>query len=189
MNKMADLFKNVFWYIIKSVWTVFLYILKYVPRFQEAYDEALVRLRRPLPWIYLIRIKAKDVDIEPRFLPLLPDRFKTQKMCEKAVEKYQWLLKYVPDWFVTHQQIKIWHDNDDYCNDDELIEWYEGYHKCSAQKAKIKKELMPITWIHQGGGIGVFLKMKNERQKNFGHKYGFFVPCDQIQKFFFDQTK
>ena len=48
-------------------------------------------------------------------------------MCEKAVKKYLWLLKYVPDWFATHQQIQIWHDNDDYCNDGELIEWFKGY--------------------------------------------------------------
>ena len=27
---------------------------------------------------------------------------------------------------VTDQQIKIWHDNNEYCNDDELIEWYDG---------------------------------------------------------------
>ena len=60
-------------------------------------------------------------------------------MYKKAIKKYIWLLKYVPDWFVTHQQIKIWHDNDDYCNDDELIEWYEGYQKSKAQKAQIKK--------------------------------------------------
>ena len=124
---MIDLFKNVFWYIIEGACTVLLYMLKDVLDFQEAYDEAVVRCCRPLPWIYLIRIRAKDVFIEPRFLPLVPDRFKTREMCEKAVKKYLWLLKYVSDWFVTHQQIKIWHDNNDYCNDDELIEWYEGY--------------------------------------------------------------
>ena len=86
------------------------------------------------------------MDTEPPFLPLEPDRFKTREMCEKAVEKYLWLLKYVPDWFLAHQQIKIWHDNDDYCNDDELIEWYQGYQKRKAQKAKIKEELLPISW-------------------------------------------
>ena len=42
-------------------------------------------------------------------------------MCEKAFKKYLWLLKYVPDWFVTHQQPKTWHDNDDYCNDDDEL--------------------------------------------------------------------
>ena len=75
--------------------------------------EVVARRRSPLLEIYLICIKAKDVDIEPRFLPFLPDRIKTREMCEKAVKKYLWLLKYVLDWFVTHQQIKIWHDNDD----------------------------------------------------------------------------
>ena len=55
-------------------------------------------------------------------------------------------MRYVPDWFLTHQQIKIWHDNDDYCNDDEIIEWYQGYQKRKTQKAKIKEELLPIAW-------------------------------------------
>ena len=67
-------------------------------------------------------------------------------MCENAVEKYLWLLKYVPDWFLTHLQIKIWHDNDDYCNDDEFIEWYNAYKKRKTQKAQTKKELMPVSW-------------------------------------------
>ena len=44
--------------------------------------EAVVRCHRPPRWIYLIRIKAKDVDLEPRFLLLVPDHFKTQEMCE-----------------------------------------------------------------------------------------------------------
>ena len=39
-------------------------------------------------------------------------------------------------------------NNDDYCNDDEVIKWYEGYQKHKVQKAQIKKELMPIAW-HQ----------------------------------------
>ena len=32
----------------------------------------------------------------------VPDQYKTQKMCNKAVKEYAWLLKYVPYWFVTH---------------------------------------------------------------------------------------
>ena len=68
-------------------------------------------------------------------------------MCEKAVKKYVWLLKFVPDWFVTQQQLKIWHDEDDYYNDDDKhIEWYDGYKERRAQKAKIKEELLPIAW-------------------------------------------
>ena len=45
--------------------------------------------------------------------------------------------------FVAQEQIKIWRDNYD---DDDLIEWYDVYEKRKAQKAKIKKELLPITW-------------------------------------------
>ena len=62
------------------------------------YDEAYCRRG-----IYLIRIciKAGDVDIEPRLLPVVPDCSKTREMWEKAVKKYLWLLKYVADWFAT----------------------------------------------------------------------------------------
>ena len=139
---MIDWFKNVFWYIIDRAFIAFSCILEYAYNPQERYDEAC-----HCRGIYLIRIciKAKDIDIELHFLPVVPDRFKTQEMCEKAVKNCLWLLKYVPDWFVTHQQIKIWHDNDDYCNDDKLIEWYEGYKKCKAQKTSGKEGLLPIA--------------------------------------------
>ena len=80
--------------------------------------------------------------IEPYSLAFAPDCFKTQEMCDKAIEidpfilrhapvnlKTQGmyirpaqgslgLLEYVPDWFVTQQQIKIWRDDDEYCNDE-----------------------------------------------------------------------
>ena len=101
MNKMINLFKNVSWYIIEGACTVLLYMLKYVPAVQQVHDEAVVCRRSPLPEIYLICIKAKDVDIEQRFLPFVPDYFKTREMCDKAVRKYPWLLQFVPDWFVT----------------------------------------------------------------------------------------
>ena len=84
MNKIINLFKNVFCYIIEGAFTVLLYMLKYVLGVQEAYDEAVVLCHRPLPWIYLILIKAKDVDIVPCFLPLVPDRFKTREMSKTA---------------------------------------------------------------------------------------------------------
>ena len=67
-------------------------------------------------------------------------------MCIKAVEKYSLILIFVPDWFVTQGQVKIWHDYNYYCNNDKLIEWYDGYQRHKAQKAQIKKELIPIAW-------------------------------------------
>ena len=76
----------------------------------------------------------------------IPDRLKTQEMCEKAVMDDPSSLHFVPDWFVTQQQLKIWHDDNVYCNDDGLIEWYKGYKYCKAQKALMNKRLMPIAW-------------------------------------------
>ena len=70
-------------------------------------------------------------------------------MCEKAVEVGPWLLIYVPDWFITQQQLKLWHDDKQIWHDDdnnEFIKWYEDYEKRKAQKAKIKEELLPIAW-------------------------------------------
>ena len=55
-------------------------------------------------------------------------------------------LGYVPDWFVTQQQVKIWHDDDDDDDDDDrLIELYDDYQGCKTQKVQIKKELMAIA--------------------------------------------
>ena len=66
-------------------------------------------------------------------------------MCDDAVWEDPYSLKFVPDWFVTQEQIKIWHDEHDYHGDDELVEWYDGYEKRKAQKVKIKEELMAIA--------------------------------------------
>ena len=71
--------------------------------------------------------------------------FKTQEMCDKAVRRKPWLLEYVPDWFVTQEQLKLWHDDDD-CDDDELIEWYEGYQKTEGPESTKKEELLPTAW-------------------------------------------
>ena len=88
--------------------------------------------------------QALEVDLH--ILRYVPDYLKTQKMCDEAVQNGLCTLKYVPDWFVTQQQLKLWDDDVYCCNDDYLIEWYEGYKKRKAQKASIKDELIPIAW-------------------------------------------
>ena len=59
----------------------------------------------------------------------------------KAVEEDPGLLEYVPDRFVTEQQIGAWGDDDDYYDDHKLIEWHGDYLKRKAQKAQIKKRV------------------------------------------------
>ena len=43
-------------------------------------------------------------------------------MCDKTVKDDPYSSQFFPDWFMTQQQLKIWHDDDDYYNDDELVE-------------------------------------------------------------------
>ena len=102
----------------------------------------------PLSLVYVPdRFKTKEIEVGPWQLYNVPDHLKTQDMCDKAGKDDFLSLQYVPDWFVTQGQVKIWHDDSEYHDDDdEVIEWYDGYKKRKAQKAKIKEELLPIAW-------------------------------------------
>ena len=51
-------------------------------------------------------------------------------------------MQYVPDMFVTQEQINLWYDDSEYCDDgdeDNFFKWYDGYEKQKGQKASIKK--------------------------------------------------
>ena len=76
----------------------------------------------------------------------VPNRFKTQAVCNEVMRRGPWNLRYIPDWFVTQHQVKSWHDNVYYCNDNRLIKWHKGYKKRMAQEAKVKDKLVPIVW-------------------------------------------
>ena len=67
-------------------------------------------------------------------------------MCDKVVEDDPSSLQFIPDWFVTQQQLDIWFDDNYWYQDDDVIEWHKGYKKRKAQKALIKEELIPVTW-------------------------------------------
>ena len=92
----------------------------------------------------------KGVRFRPWLIGNIPDHFKTQEMCERAVEVDPSFLRFVPDWFVSQEQLKLWHDGDDWLirwwYNNRFIKWYDSYKKRKAQKAKIKEELLPIAW-------------------------------------------
>ena len=46
----------------------------------------------------------------------IPDRFKTQEMCDKTVKNNSSSLQFVPDWFVRREWMWMWYD--DYYDDD-----------------------------------------------------------------------
>ena len=45
-------------------------------------------------------------------------------------------LQCVSDWFVTQKLAKIWNDNEDYPDAEELAEWYNGYKNRKTLKKK-----------------------------------------------------
>ena len=53
-------------------------------------------------------------------------------MCNKAVKDDPFSLQFVPDWFVSQQQLDVWYGDDYWYNDDDITECYEGYKKQKA---------------------------------------------------------
>ena len=93
----------------------------------------------------------KAVEVDPWQLGDVPYHIKAQEMCDKAVWEDPSSLKYVPGWFATREGLYMCHDDyyDDDGNywddDDKCFKWYDGHKKRKAQKVQIKKELMPIA--------------------------------------------
>ena len=117
---------------------------------------------------------GKAVEKDPWLLKDVTDHFKTQVMCDDAVRDYLFSLEFVSKWLVTQQQIKIWRHNNHVYNDEMLIEWYEGYQKRKAQKAQIKKELMPIACHPSRYWDWCMSEDEKKRQKNCGYKHSLF---------------
>ena len=66
---------------------------------------------------------VEALELDPWQLNNIPDYFKTQKMCDKAVKDDPSSLQFVSDWFVTQQQIDVWYDDDYRDHDGEIIDW------------------------------------------------------------------
>ena len=108
----------------------------------------------------------------PCNLKFVPDHFKTQEICDKAVRDHSSPLQYVPDWFVTREGVDMWHDDNEYCDDDDedtFFKWYDR-HKID-------------------GGVGVSLRMKKGIQKHCRHKHGLFLYLVTRYKNFLTQKE
>ena len=87
-------------------------------------------------------------------------------MCDEAVTHYPCILLFVPDWFVTQELIKVWHDDNDHCGYDVIIKWDNGHQKRKAQKAKIKEKLILIAWHPSRWWDWCVPEDEKKRQKN-----------------------
>ena len=85
------------------------------------------------------------VRTETLLLAYVPGHFKTRKVCDRAVRKERLFLLFVPDCFMTQQQVKYLQDDIDDWYNNKLTEWYDGYQKRKAQKARIKEEFLSIA--------------------------------------------
>ena len=90
------LLNEVFWHIKWGILTAQMRMLKYVLGSQETYKEKL-RNNPSAPFLvpyYLRKQEMYDaaVLIEPYFLANVPNRYKTRKMCDKAVMKERFSL-------------------------------------------------------------------------------------------------
>ena len=88
----------------------------------------------------------QDLEVDPWQPDDVPKHFKTQEMYDDAVWEDPFSLKFIPNWFVSQQQLKLWHYNTDRYDDDEIIGWYKGHGRRKAQKAETKEELLSIAW-------------------------------------------
>ena len=75
-------------------------------------------------------------------LEYIPDQYKTQEMCNKAVFEIPWALKYVPDYFVTKEMMKMDYNKVCFC----CKNFYESYYKRKKLKKDIHEELALIAW-------------------------------------------
>ena len=89
---------------------------------------------------------SEEVRNKPYMLLFVPDHLKTKEISNKPLREDSFSLACVPDWFVIQGQVKLWHDDNDYCNDAELVEWYEVYKKRWALKIQIDKKLLRVRW-------------------------------------------
>ena len=131
-------------------------MLKYVPDYlktEKMCERAVEEDSWPLVYVpdcFKRKDMCKGVCPHPRLIGHVPDHFKTQEMCNKAVELDPSFLWFVTDWFVSQEQLRLWHDSDDWLirwwYNNRLIKWYKGYQRRKAQKASIKEELVRVAW-------------------------------------------
>ena len=135
------------------------YLLRFIPEHLKTREMCYYIICINPAAFFLIpdRVKAQEmfikaVEKDPWQLYCVSDHLKTKEMCDEAVGGHSFSLQYVPNWFVTQQQVKIWHDDSEYYydgddddngdnDDDRIIKWHDGYQKRKAQKTQIKKSV------------------------------------------------
>ena len=115
---------------------------------QEMYNEIMCTMPNAfhrIPDCFKTQEMCSKAVVDSWQLKNVRNRFKIQKMCDAAVCKKLGMMLFVPDWFVTQQQIDVWYDYYFLYNDNEMIKWCDVYKVRNAKKANIKEELLPTV--------------------------------------------
>ena len=115
---------------------------------QEMYNEIMCTMPNAfhrIPDCFKTQEMCSKAVVDSWQLKNVRNRFKIQKMCDAAVCKKLGMMLFVPDWFVTQQQIDVWYDDYFLYNDNEMIKWCDVYKVRNAKKANIKEELLPTV--------------------------------------------
>ena len=49
---------------------------------------------------------------------------------------------FIPDWFVTQQQLDAWLDDDYWYHDDDITEWYKSLYKTKGSESKDSRKII-----------------------------------------------
>ena len=115
---------------------------------QEMYNEIMCTMPNAfhrIPDCFKTQEMCSKAVVDSWQLKNVRNRFKIQKMCDAAVCNKLGMMLFVPDWFVTQQQIDVWYGDYFLYNDNEMIKWCDVYKVRNAKKANIKEELLPTV--------------------------------------------
>ena len=173
------------WALIHTRWSLFLIIFKSKRMSARTAEDETGTVEFVPDALKTQEMCEEAAEARSYMLEDVPDDFTSQKMCDTVVMKDSLLLRYVLYWFVTQKQLKIWHEDDQYCNDKLIIRWYNKHKEQKAQKASIKDKLLPIAW-HPSRYCD-WCMSEDEKKRNtkvMMINIGLFMSDDQIKKFF-----
>ena len=107
----------------------------------------------------------RGVEEDPGLLECVSDHFKTQEMCDDVVGEDPYSL----------------HKDDDYCNVEEVVEWYDKFKKRKALKKQIGKELLRVGWHPSRRWDWCIPEDHKKRQKNYGKMSKVFMQLGEYQ--------
>ena len=122
----------------------------------------------------------KAIEVDPSFFQLVPDHLKTQETYDRAVKDDSSPLQFVLDWFITKERVDMWYDDyydeGDYWVTDDEDKFFEWYDGYTKRNTQKAQIKKELIPIawHSSRWWDRCRKKRKKRQKNCGDKYGLF---------------